>query len=93
MRIKALFSSVKAWLSGLSFKTGVIVLCLAVVCYILSFAQAALPSSIGMKGVLWVIFFGLAKTFQYGGLLIIGKEGIKRLKARFKNKNNKMELQ
>ncbi|MDE6073266.1 MAG: hypothetical protein K2F80_01540 [Muribaculaceae bacterium] len=73
--------SIKAWLSGLSFRTGVIVLVMCVPCYIISFAQMALPLSPSVKGILWVIFFGLAKTFQYGGLTILGAEGIRRLKA------------
>lgn len=69
------------WLKGLSFRTGLIVLALCIPCYIFSFAQAALPISLAWKGALWVIFFGLAKTFQYGGLLILGKEGVRRLRA------------
>ena len=71
---------VKARLEKLSFRTGVFVLILCVPCYIISFAQMALPISTSAKGVLWVAFFGLAKTFQYGGLTIIGAEGIKRIK-------------
>ena len=77
-------AAVKQWLSRLSFRTGVIVLALCVPCYIFSFAQMALPISAKAKGILWVVFFGLAKTFQYGGLTILGVEGWKRLKARFK---------
>jgi phosphoglycolate phosphatase len=45
-----------------------------------------LPISAGAKGVLWFIFFGLAKTFQYGGLTILGVEGVRRLKAWWKRK-------
>ena len=82
-RVKRMFNAVKRWLVGLSFRTGVIVLALCVPCYIFSFAQMALPISTEAKGVLWVIFFGLAKTFQYGGLTILGVEGWKRLKSRF----------
>ena len=67
-------------LQSFSFRTGVIVLSL----YILSFAQMALPISAEAKGILWVVLFGLAKTFQYGGLSIIGVEGVKRLKSFFK---------
>lgn len=59
-------------------------LALCVPCYIISFAQMALPISTSAKGVLWFIFFGLAKTFQYGGLTIIGVEGVKRLKNYFR---------
>lgn len=49
--------------------------------YVISFAQMALPISAAAKSVLWVVFFGLAKTAQYGGLTILGAEGIRRLKA------------
>lgn len=75
---------VREWLSGLSFRTGVTVLLCCIPLYIISFAQAMLPISTAMKGVLWTVFFGLAKTAQYGGLLILGAEGVKRLKAYFK---------
>lgn len=74
---------VKNFLGGLSFRTGVIVLALCVPCYILSFAQMALPISATAKGVLWFILFGLAKTTQYAGLAIIGVEGWQMLKSRF----------
>jgi phosphoglycolate phosphatase len=77
---------IKQWLGRLSFRTGVIVLSLCVPCYVFSFAQMALPISAKAKGVLWVVFFGLAKTFQYGGLTILGVEGWKRLKARFRRR-------
>ena len=82
-------ASVKKWLSGLSFRTGVIVLLMCIPFYILSFAQMALPISVEAKGVLWFILFGLAKTCQYGGLTILGVEGIRRLKAKFRK--NKQE--
>lgn len=76
---------IQKYLSGFSFRTGMIVLILCIPCYIISFAQMALPISNTMKGVLWFIFFGLAKTFQYGGLSIIGVEGVKRIKTIGKN--------
>lgn len=84
--MKQLFLRCRLWLSGLSFRTGVVVLLLCVLSYVLSFAQFALPSSVASietKGVLWVIFYGLAKTLQYTGLLIVGKEGWKRIKTRW----------
>lgn len=74
------------WLSTLSFRTGVIVLLCCIPCYILSFAQMALPISTGAKSVLWFVLFGMAKTFQYGGLTILGVEGVKKLKQLFKKK-------
>ena len=73
--------TVKGWLSRLSFRTGVIVLASCIPFYIISFAQMALPINASAKSVLWVVFFGLAKTAQYGGLTILGAEGLKRLKA------------
>ena len=88
-RVKRMLAAVKRWLAGLSFTTGVIVLALCIPCYIFSFAQMALPISTGAKSVLWVIFFGLAKTFQYGGLTILGVEGWKRLKAWFSRNRGK----
>ena len=82
-------NTVKKWLGKLSFRTGVIVLSLCIPCYILSFAQMGLPISVSVKSVLWVVFFGLAKTFQYGGLTILGTEGIKRIKTWWKLKQAK----
>ena len=67
-----------------SFRTGMIVLAMCVPCYILSFAQMALPLSTVTKGVLWFVFFGLAKTFQYAGITILGVEGVKRIKKHFR---------
>lgn len=71
------------WLSSLSWRTGVTVACICVLCYIISFAQFALPLSVETKGILWFIFFGLAKTCQYTAIAILGKEGWKTLKRRF----------
>lgn len=90
MASSRLFAGIKNRLSGLSFKTGVIVLALCVPFYILSFAQMALPISTSFKGVLWVVFFGLAKTFQYGGLVILGAEGTKKVKAYFRRRSARM---
>lgn len=82
--MKKALQKIKEQLAKLSFRTGVIVLLLCIPCYIFSFAQMALDIDASTKGVLWVVFFGLAKTFQYGGLTILGVEGVKRLKAKFK---------
>lgn len=79
----------KGWLTQLSFRTGVIVLVMCVPFYIISFVQMILPISTSAKSVLWFIFFGLAKTAQYGGLTILGAEGIKRLKTYWKRKEQK----
>ncbi|MBQ3605864.1 MAG: hypothetical protein II990_06390 [Muribaculaceae bacterium] len=76
----------KQWLSRLSFRTGIILIIACVICYILSFAQILLPISVTAKGVLWAVFFGLAKTFQYSALLVLGAEGVKRVKSWWKNK-------
>lgn len=77
---KKIGKKVKERLGKFSFRTGVIVLLLCIPFYILSFAQMALPISVSAKSALWVIFFGLAKTFQYAGLTMLGAEGLKRLK-------------
>lgn len=75
---------IKAFLASLSFRTGIIVLLCCIPCYILSFAQMALPISTTAKGVLWFVLFGAAKTTQYAGLTILGVEGVKRLKKALK---------
>ena len=79
---------IQAFLQRFSFRTGVIVLALCIPCYIISFAQMALPISAATKGVLWFIFFGLAKTFQYGGLTILGVDGVKRMKNWWKSRRS-----
>lgn len=79
---------IKIWLSKLSFQTGVIVLLSCIPLYIISFGQALLPISTALKGILWAVFFGLAKTAQYGGLAILGAEGIKRVKSWLKKTTN-----
>ncbi|MDD7318073.1 MAG: hypothetical protein SOZ80_09745 [Prevotella sp.] len=84
--MKKIFRKIKTWLASLSFRTGVIILAMCIPFYIISFAQAALDTSKEMKAVLWVVFFGLAKTFQYGGLTILGVEGLKRVKLYFKER-------
>ena len=87
---KNLAQRINVFLKRFSFKTGVILLTLCIPFYILSFAQMALDLSYSVKGILWVVFFGLAKTFQYAGLAILGVEGIKRLKKwwfKTRNKN------
>lgn len=43
----------------------------------------ALPIDTALKGVLWAVLFGIAKTAQYAGLTILGAKGIKRLKDWF----------
>lgn len=80
------FDNIKQWLQGLSFRTGVFVLLCCIPFYVLSFAQMLLPISVAAKGVLWTIFFGLAKTCQYGGLTILGVEGYGRIKNWIKRK-------
>lgn len=95
MKIRALlnttFANTKNTLRRLSFKTGLIILLLCVPFYIISFAQMALDLSYTLKGVLWIIFFGLAKLCQYTGLAIIGLEGVKRIKTWW-NKIRKKEI-
>jgi len=71
---------IRIWLSKLSFRTGVAVLAICALCYVISFAQMALPIPLSVKSVLWIIFFGMAKTAQYAAILILGKDGIGRLK-------------
>lgn len=75
-----MLKAIKEWLGRLSFRTGVVVLAACVVCYVVSFVQMVLPLSVGVKGVLWFVFFGLAKALQYSAILILGKAGIEKLR-------------
>jgi len=74
----------KKWLSSLSYKTGLAVAVFCVICYIISFAQMLLPLSVAIKGVLWTVFFGMAKAAQYSAIIILGKAGIDRIRKYFK---------
>lgn len=80
---KRYLTQLKDWLAGLSFRTGICVLIACILCYAISFAQMLLPISISAKGLIWTIFFGLAKATQYTALLILGKAGIDRVKKYF----------
>lgn len=82
-RLNILLQRLRGFLAGLSFRTGVIVLSSCVIFYLLSFAALALPIGAGWRGALWATLFGLAKSAQYGGLAILGVEGVRRLKAKF----------
>lgn len=86
--IKKLSSRVVAYLKRLSPKIGMIMLSLCIPFYIISFAQMAFPISASVKGVLWFVFFGLAKTTQYSGLTILGVSGIKNLKNYIRERKN-----
>ena len=88
---KRILERIKSYLSRLSFRTGVIVFLSCFMFYALSFIALALPIGVGMRGVLWTIFFGLAKTTQYTGLAILGAEGVKRLKKMFRREFGKEE--
>lgn len=89
--MQQMISAVKARLARLPYRTGVVVTALCLPCYIISFAQMALPISTALKGVLWFIFFGLAKTFQYGGLAILGAKGLSEAFGKGKKRKNDSE--
>lgn len=79
--MKQLWVSLKRWWKGLSFRTGVIMLLIALLCYVVSFAQMLFSISATMKGTLFIVFFGLAKVAQYAGLMITGTEVIRHFKT------------
>lgn len=73
---------VKGFLANFSLRTGIFILLSCVPFYILSFVQMKLPISTLWKSILFVLFFGLAKVAQYGGLIIVGAKGLKDLKTK-----------
>ena len=85
-KFKSAITAIKAWLATLSFRTGVVVLASCLLFYLFSFAQALLPISAEVKSVLFIVFFGLAKTTQYSGLAIVGVQGWQRIKSWFRRK-------
>lgn len=80
LRFRIFMRRCRKYLASLSFRTGVIVLLSCVLFYILSFAQMLLPISASVKGILWFVLFGMAKTTQYTGLAIVGVEGVRRIR-------------
>lgn len=85
-KVKEWFTVLRNKLSQLSFRTGVAVLGLCVLCYALSFSLPFLVEDNWVKGAVWVCFFGLAKTFQYTALGILGIKGWQRVKDWIKRK-------
>lgn len=84
--IQHVTTAAKERLARLPYRTGIIITLLCIPCYIISFAQMLLPISAAMKGVLWFVFFGLAKSFQYGGLAVLGAKGLGDIFKRNKKK-------
>lgn len=85
--MRRFFNRIKEYPAKLSFRTGMIFIGAAVAFYIISFAQMFIPGlSVAWKGGLWTLFFGLAKTFQYTGIAIIGAEGVRRIKGWWKRR-------
>lgn len=80
LRFRIFMRRCRKYLASLSFRTGVIVLLSCVLFYILSFAQMLLPICASVKGILWFVLFGMAKTTQYTGLAIVGVEGVRRIR-------------
>lgn len=90
--VKETIKTIKEFIKGLSFKTGVIILGACLVFYVLSFAQMLLPISPVAKGVLWTVLFGCAKAAQYSALLILGKAGIKKILSLRKTPTESTEI-
>ena len=89
-KARLFFQQLQLRLSRLSFRTGLWVLAGCALSYLLAFAPILLPLSLSTKGVLWFIFFGLAKTLQYTALAIIGKEGIQRIRLWWRERKTKL---
>lgn len=88
-RFRQFLNRVKAYLAQFTFRQGVVVLVICVLCYIASAVQALLPFSAATKSVLFIIFFGMAKLTQYVGLAIVGVDGWRRIKEYFKRRKRK----
>ena len=69
--------SIKSYLQKLSFRIGVIVLLMCIPFYILSFVQVFFPVFNGNERHTVYYLFGLAKSFQYGGIAILERKATK----------------
>jgi len=88
-KIRQFLLQLKSQLAKLSFRTGLWVLAGCAVSYLLAFLPLLFPLSLTIKGGLWFIFFGLAKTLQYTALLILGKEGAHRIRDWWRERKRK----
>lgn len=77
---RQMLQRVRHFLARLSFRTGLWLLAACAVSYLLAFAPLLFPLSLTTKGVLWFVFFGLAKALQYSAVLVLGKAGGHRLR-------------
>lgn len=84
---RQILQRVRLFLARLSFRTGLWLLAACAVSYLLAFAPILFPLSLTTKGVLWFIFFGLAKALQYSAVLVLGKAGGHRLRDWWRRRN------
>lgn len=82
--MQTFWAKIKSFLQTLSFRTGVIWMFVCIILYVLSFAILPIEMSVSLKTTLWAALFGMAKFAQYVSLIILGKEGIARLKRALK---------
>ena len=73
---------IKSFFKRLSTRTGVILLIVCILLYLASGIQALLPLEESTKGILFIIFFGLAKVFQYSAIAVLGVKGWQKIKAK-----------
>ena len=86
-KIRQFLLQLKSQLAKLSFRTGLWLLAACAVSYLLAFAPILFPLSLTTKGVLWFMFFGLAKALQYSAVLVLGKAGGHRLRDWWRRRN------
>ena len=83
-----MLEKIKKFFKGLSIRTGIILLIICVLLYVVALIQPLLPISKVAKTIIFTTSFGLAKIFQYSAVAVLGVKGWKLLKGKIGIKKN-----
>ena len=70
-----MLEKIKKFFKGLSIRTGIILLIICVLFYVVALIQPLLPISKVAKTIIFTTSFGLAKIFQYSAVAVLGVKG------------------
>ena len=84
-----MLEKIKKFFKGLSIRTGIILLIICVLLYVVALIQPLLPISKVAKAIIFATSFGLAKIFQYSAIAVLGVKGWQILKTKLGIKKNR----
>ena len=85
-----MLEKIKKFFKGLSIRTGIILLIICVLLYVVALIQPLLPISKVAKAIIFATSFGLAKIFQYSAIAVLGVKGWQILKRKLGIKKNRV---